>query len=471
MSNVDLNAKIPNNVDLGQDKRLLRALEQWQPSYLDWWREMGPTDYNEKDVWLRTAVSVDAEGWAQIDYVKMPDYRWGIFLADAVSYRTIGYGDVMGQLAWQVVPGEHRNTLRRLIVTQGDTEPASVEQQRLLGHKAPSLYDLRNLFQVNVEEGRHLWAMVYLLHSQFGRDGREEAEELLQRRSGNADKPRILGAFNAPVENWLDFFMFTMFTDRDGKYQLLALAESGFDPLSRTTRFMLTEEAHHMFVGETGVERIVQRTAELMKQDPNEDVRNQGGIPLDIVQKHLNLWFALSLDLFGGEISSNAASFFAAGLKGRYKEDSYAEHSALNEIYKMPVVKDGVVTDDEVPLRNAMNEVLRDAYVDDCQRGVDRWNKRLEEAGLPQRLRLPSKRFYRHIGLYADMPFDPEGRLLDRQEWERRRDDWLPAEADKAYVASLQKPVREPGQIANWLGKPARGIKGLPFEYEYVRLD
>ena len=165
----------------------------------------------------------------------------------------IGFGDFEGQPVWNEVPGEFRNWLRRIIVTQGDTEPASVEQQRLLGHTAPSLYDLRNLFQVNVEEGRHLWAMVYLLHRFFGRDGREEAEELLQRRSGNPDKPRILGAFNQPVENWLDFFMFTMFTDRDGKYQLLALSESGFDPLARTTKFMLTEEAHHMFVGETGV--------------------------------------------------------------------------------------------------------------------------------------------------------------------------------------------------------------------------
>ena len=154
---------------------------------------------------------------------------------------------------WQEVPGEHRNTLRRLIVTQGDTEPASVEQQRLLGHSCPSVYDLRNLFQVNVEEGRHLWAMVYLLQSYFGRDGREEAEALLERRSGDADKPRILGAFNEPCTDWLSFFMFTFFTDRDGKFQLLALAESAFDPLSRTTRFMLTEEAHHMFVGETGV--------------------------------------------------------------------------------------------------------------------------------------------------------------------------------------------------------------------------
>ncbi len=471
MSCIDLTSKIPNNVGLSDDKRLLRALEAWQPNYIGWWKEMGPEGYQEKDVWLRTAVSVDADGWANFDYVKMPDYRWGIFLADPVAGRSIGFGDAMGEAAWQVVPGEHRNTLRRLIVTQGDTEPASVEQQRLLGDSAPSLYDLRNLFQVNVEEGRHLWAMVYLLHSHFGRDGREEAEELLQRRSGNPDKPRILGAFNAPVDNWLDFFMFTMFTDRDGKYQLLALAESGFDPLARTTRFMLTEEAHHMFVGETGVERIVQRSCELMKQDPNQDARAQGGIPLDMVQRYLNLWFALSLDLFGGEISSNAASYFAAGLKGRANEDKCAEHTGLNQAYRMVVPKDGRVSEEEIPLRNAMNEVLRDAYVDDCQRGVDRWNKRISEAGLSYRLRLPSKRFYRHIGLYAEMPFDMDGRLLAKADWEQRSGEWLPTAEDRGYVATLQKPVSTAGQIANWLAKPARGIKGLPFEYEYVRLD
>jgi benzoyl-CoA 2,3-dioxygenase component B len=372
---------------------------------------------------------------------------------------------------WTVVPGEHRNTLRRLIVTQGDTEPASVEQQRMLGHSAPSLYDLRNLFQVNVEEGRHLWAMVYLLHSYFGRDGREEAEELLLRRSGTPDKPRILGAFNEPIDNWLDFFMFTMFTDRDGKFQLLALAESGFEPLARTTRFMLTEEAHHMFVGESGVERVVERTAELMKLDPNGDARAQGGIDLGTVQKFLNLWFALSLDLFGGEISSNAASYFAAGLKGRAKEESFEDHRALDRWYRMSTVKDGVVAEEDVPLRNAMNEVLRDAYVEDCARGVERWNKRLAEAGLSERLRLPSKRFYRHIGIYAEMPFDPDGRLLARTDWESRKGEWLPTEADRAFVRSLMKPVREPGRIAQWLGRPARGIKGLPFEYEYVRLD
>src|SRR5437773_8667677 len=272
---------------------------------------MGPESFQAADVYLRTAISVDSAGWANFDFVRMPEYRWGIFLAAPEPDRRIGFGDRMGQPDRQEVPGEYRAMLRRLIVVQGDTEPASVEQQRLLGATAPSLYDLRNLFQVNVEEGRHLWAMVYLLHTYFGRDGREEAEELLARRSGDRDRPRILGAFNEPTSHWLSFFMFTMFTDRDGKYQLSALSESGFDPLARTCRFMLTEEAHHMFVGETGVGRVVKRAAELMKQDPNGDVRRHGGLDLPTIQKYLNLWFTLSLDLFGGEISSNAADAYA----------------------------------------------------------------------------------------------------------------------------------------------------------------
>ena len=271
MSSVN-NDRIPNNVHLGDDKRLQRALEAWQPSFISWWNDMGPFGFQKDDIYLRTATSVTSDGWAHFDYVKMPEYRWGIFLGDPVADRKIGFGDNMGQPVWQQVPGEHRNALRRLIVTQGDTEPASVEQQRMLGHSCPSVYDLRNLFQVNVEEGRHLWAMVYLLQSYFGRDGREEADALLERRSGDPDKPRILGAFNEPCTDWLSFFMFTFFTDRDGKYQLLALSESAFDPLSRTTRFMLTEEAHHMFVGESGISRVVQRTCAAMNELKTDDV-------------------------------------------------------------------------------------------------------------------------------------------------------------------------------------------------------
>src|SRR5439155_1548126 len=229
--------------------------------------------------------SVDASGWAHFDYVRMPEYRWGIFLAEPVPERRIGFGNDCGKPVWQEVPGEHRNTLRRLIVTQGDTEPASVEQQRRLGATCPSLYDLRNLFQVNVEEGRHLWAMAYLLHTYFGRDGREEARALLERRSGNPDKPRILGAFNQPIDDWLSFF--------------------------------------------------------------------------------------------GSEVSTNAAQFFGAGLKGRPREEErYQDHLALEGSYEMNVYEGGQLVPKPIALRSAMNEVLRDAYVEDCQKALGRWNKR-----------------------------------------------------------------------------------------------
>jgi benzoyl-CoA 2,3-dioxygenase component B len=466
---VNLYDTIPNNVNLSEDPRLKRALEKWLPDFKSWWLEMGPDGFQADDVYLRTAISVDPKGWAHFDHVEMPDYRWGIFLAEPVADRTIGFGDHMGQPAWTEVPGEYRGMLRRLIVTQGDTEPASVEQQRQLGKTCPSLYDMRNLFQVNVEEGRHLWAMVYLLHGFFGRDGREEAEALLQRRSGNPDKPRILGAFNEPIRNWLDFYMFTTFTDRDGKYQLLALAESGFDPLSRTTRFMLTEEAHHMFVGETGVGRVVERACQLMREAPGEDVRKAGGVDLDTIQKHLNFWFSVSVDLFGGERSSNAADYFASGLKGRHREDSYEDHLAMEGVYTMELVEDGRLVKQEVPLRNAMNEILRDAYIEDCERSVERWNRILEKHQMDYRFRLPHRRFHRAIGAYGGARFDPQGRMIGEEEWTRQKSDWVPTDADKEYIQSLMHPVTERGKIAGWIAPPAKGINGKPFDFEYVR--
>ena len=394
---INYSEKIPNNVDLANDRNLQRALEHWQPRFLDWWREQGPNDSASDDVYLRTAVGVDSQGWASYGYVKMPDYRWGIFLADPYPDRTVGFGDHFGEAVWQQVPGELRSQFRRIIVTQGDTEPASVEQQHLLGLTCPSLYDLRNLFQVNVEEGRHLWAMVYLLHAYFGRDGREEAEELLGRHSGDADNPRILGTFNEPISDWLSFFMFTYFTDRDGKFQLKSLAESAFDPLARTCRFMLTEEAHHMFVGETGVGRIVKRTIEVMKElgtDEPAAVRAHGAIDLQTIQRYLNFWFTSSLDLFGSEVSSNSASSFANGIKGRPDESQYDDHVCADSTHDLET-PDGI---ESVRLRNAMNEVMRSSYVKDCEIGIKRWNMQIKRAGYENPLRLPSARFRRSIG-------------------------------------------------------------------------
>jgi benzoyl-CoA 2,3-dioxygenase component B len=469
MTFVDLDAQIPNNVGLADDRRLQRALEGWLPRYLEWWRELGPADHQDDDVFLRTAISVGQDGWANFDYVRMPDYRWGIFLADAEPDRRIAFGDDRGEPVWQEVPGEYRADLRRLLVVQGDTEPASVEQQRYLCRTAPSLYDMRNLFQVNVEEGRHLWAMVYLLHRYFGRDGRDEADELLERHSGDVDNPRILGAFNEPTPDWLSFFFFTYFTDRDGKFQLASLRESAFDPLSRTCEFMLKEEAHHMFVGATGIGRVVQRTVALMKEHDTEDVRPFGGIDVATLQRYLNFHYSVSLDLFGAETSSNAANYFASGMKGRFQEERRDDDHQLHDATRtVPAIVDDTVGAREVPAISALNETLRDDYIVDCAKGLDRWNRALAPVGAE--LRLPHEGFNRRVGAFGSVHVRPDGRIVDEDEWSADVGSWLPTPDDEAFVHSLMRPVTEPGQMAGWIAPPANGLHGKALDFEYVRV-
>ena len=475
--NVNYDTLIPNNVDLSSDRRVLKALEKWHPGYINWWQDMGPEGFQKSLVYLRTAVSVDPKGWAKFDYVKMPDYRWGVLLAPQVEDRRIPCGDHYGEPAWQEIPGEHRAMLRRLIVIQGDTEPASVEQQRYLGKTAPSLYDMRNLFQVNVEEGRHLWAMVYLLQKYFGKDGREEADDLLRRQSGSVEAPRMLGAFNEETPDWLSFFMFTYFTDRDGKMQLEALAQSGFDPLSRTCRFMLTEEAHHMFVGETGVGRVIQRTCEAMKEagidDPTDidRVRALGVVDLPTVQKKLNLHYSLSLDLFGSEVSTNAANAFTAGIKGRFQETKIDDdHKLHNDIYPVLKLVDGRPQLVDEPALSAINMRLRDDYTKDAAGGVKRWNKMIEKAGVEFELALPHVAFHRQIGEFAGVEADPDGNIVGNDDWETIKGQWLPDKADGDFIASLMKPEWEPGKYANWIAPPKVGIDNKPGEFEYVQI-
>ena len=478
MSTIDYNQRIPNNVDLADNRRLLRALESWQPKYLQWWQEMGPVGFSGDDVYLRTATNTNIHRESDWGHVKLADYRWGIFLTDPEPDRRISHGDFKGEPVWQDVPGEFRNPLRRLIVIQGDTEPASVEQQRHLGLTCPSVYDLRNIFQVNVEEGRHLWAMVYLLDAHFGKDGREEAEALLTRHSGDPDAPRMLGAFNEPTPDWLSFFMFTFFTDRDGKYQLAALAESAFDPLARTVQFMLREEAHHMFIGTTGVERVVQRTCELMREPGTEDVRRWGGIDLDTIQRYLNLHYSVSLDLFGSERSSNAATYYTAALKGRFRETERGDdHRLVDATYPVlwptgdtSVPGGGWRTElrDE-PALQALNATLQDDYITDCRRGLTKWNSAITAAGIDFELRLPHRAFNRHVGAFADVHATPDGQLISAEEWARRSDEWLPSTSDREYLASLMSPVTEYGKMANWIAPPRAGINGQPIDWEYVR--
>ena len=475
--NVSYDTKIPNNVNLSSDRRVLKALEKWHPGYIDWWTKLIPQQFQDAKVYLRTAIGVETGGWAKFDYVKMPEYRWGILLAPQVEDRRIPCGEHSGELAWQEVPGEYRAMLRRLIVIQGDTEPGSVEQQRFLGLTAPSLYDMRNLFQVNVEEGRHLWAMVYLLQKYFGADGREEADMLLQRRSGSDEAPRMLGAFNEETPDWLSFFMFTYFTDRDGKMQLESLAQSGFDPLSRTCRFMLTEEAHHMFVGETGVGRTIQATVDAMTAagitDPYDTnrIRDLGVIDLPTIQKKLNLHYSLSLDLFGNEVSTNAANAFNAGIKGRYMEHRLDDdHQLQRDTYDVKMVSEDQIVTEQMPALNAINMRLRDDYVKDASGGLTRWNKIMKRKNVDFEFRLPHEGFNRNIGVFANVSVDPQGNIISPDSWEAQMAEWLPTKADGEFIQSLMKPCYEPGRYASWIAPPKVGINNQAGDFEYVKL-
>ena len=475
--NVSYDTKIPNNVNLSSDRRVLKALEKWHPGYIDWWTKLIPQQFQDAKVYLRTAIGVETGGWAKFDYVKMPEYRWGILLAPQVEDRRIPCGEHAGELAWQEVPGEYRAMLRRLIVIQGDTEPGSVEQQRFLGLTAPSLYDMRNLFQVNVEEGRHLWAMVYLLQKYFGADGREEADMLLQRSSGSDEAPRMLGAFNEETPDWLSFFMFTYFTDRDGKMQLESLAQSGFDPLSRTCRFMLTEEAHHMFVGETGVGRTIQATVDAMTAagitDPYDTnrIRDLGVIDLPTIQKKLNLHYSLSLDLFGNEGSTTAANAFNAGIKGRYMEHRLDDdHQLQRDTYDVKMVSEDQIVTEQMPALNAINMRLRDDYVKDASGGLTRWNKIMKRKNVDFEFRLPHEGFNRNIGVFANVSVDPQGNIISPDSWEVQMAEWLPTKADGEFIQSLMKPCYEPGRYASWIAPPKVGINNQAGDFEYVKL-
>jgi benzoyl-CoA 2,3-dioxygenase component B len=253
------------------------------------------------------------------------------------------------------------------------------------------------------------------------------------------------------------------------------LAESGFDPLARTTRFMLTEEAHHMFVGESGVARVIQRTCEVMRDhrvDDPAEVRALGVIDLETLQRYLNFHYSVTLDLFGADQSSNAATFYSTGLKGRFEETKINDdHVLKGDAYKILDVVDGKLVEKEVPALVALNERLRNDFIEDTLRGVGRWNRVIERHGLPFRLQLPHKAFNRRIGAFAGLRLSPDGRIISAAEWDADVRNWLPTEEDRAFVTSLMGRVIEPGKFANWIAPPATGIKGQPINFEYVRFN
>ena len=224
-----------------------------------------------------------------------------------------------------------------------------------------------------------------------------------------------------------------------------------------------------MFVGETGIGRVVTRTLEVMKELGTDDpakIRAHGAVDLPLLQKYLNFWCSSSLDLFGNEISSNSAANFANGLKGRPDESQYEDHVLRSSLFKLRTPQGA----EEVPMLNALNEIMRESYLKDCEIGLKRWNRAIERAGFDLRLTLPAPQFRRSIGAWAGQPADPSGRLIDKAAYDRQLSSWIPSDADRAFVHSLMQKVAEPGKMAGWVAPPDRGINNLPVEYEYVKL-
>jgi benzoyl-CoA 2,3-dioxygenase component B len=230
-----------------------------------------------------------------------------------------------------------------------------------------------------------------------------------------------------------------------------------------------------MFVGESGVSRVIQRTCQVMNQLKTDDpatLRAAGVIDLPTIQRYLNFHFSVTIDLFGADESSNAATFYSAGLKGRFEEGKRNDdHLLKGATYRVINVQDGQLVEKEVPMLNALNEVLRDDYIKDSIGGVERWNKVIEKAGIPFRLKTPHKAFHRSIGSLKDVRVSPDGHVISDHEWNARVEQWLPTDIDRAFVASLMGRVVEPGRFANWIAPPAVGINRQPIDFQYVRFN
>src|SRR6202011_1803683 len=230
---------------------------------------------------------------------------------------------------------------------------------------------------------------------------------------------------------------------------------------------------HHMFVGRNGIRRIIDRTAEAMLREKTDDpkrLRSLGVIDLPTIQRYLNFHSSVTVDLFGSDLSSNAATFYTTGLKGRFREDRLKDDHILQEAtYPILEVDTGQLGHRDAPALNALNERLRDDFVEDSIAGVEGWNVGLKKRGTDFRFTVPHKAFNRQIGPLAGLKISPEGRVVPPTVWEANVREWLPTAEDRAFVQSLMGRVVEPGKFANWIAPPSAGINGQPVECEYVR--
>lgn len=321
-------------------------------------------------------------------------------LFGSIETEEIQFGHYKGRRKWenlrQIPTQQMRDALMNMIVYQGDTEFASVEQQRYLFETAPTDWDRRAITRVMIEEMRHGWQMCALLIEHFGYSGKVEAQKMLERRA--FENKRLLGAFNVDVDNWMDFFTYTDFVDRDGKFQLQMLKYSAFAPLGRSMSYMLREEAFHMGTGNDGIRRIVQA----------------GLVPAWLIQKYLNKWISSSYDLFGTDHSSSAHWAYVWGIKGRYDEPKNDTEADLDDL----------------------NDYNRQLYHDEVAGLIARFNGVLKP-GEPK-LYAPNIKFNRMIGRWANQKFHPQtGQPLEEKQYEQMVPEFLPTVEDRKLLLEI----------------------------------
>jgi benzoyl-CoA 2,3-dioxygenase component B len=360
----------------------LKTFDDWIDLFHDWQRK----------------IDLEVPGIAEFKF----EAKYGDLKTNEIEY-----GDYAGRPKWervsQIPHAPVKDALLNLVVYQGDTEFASVEQQRNLFKTAPSAYDLESATRIMAEEMRHGWQMCHVLMTHFGDSGRLEARKLLERRSWQHN--RLLGSFNEDVSHWVDFYVYTDFVDRDGKYQLNMLSTCAFAPLARSMGPMLKEEAFHIGTGQTGLGRIIRG----------------GQVRSPLLQKYLNKWIPTAYDLFGVNHSGSAQWFYVWGLKGRFDEHKWSEPAD----------------------RAALNEHSRALYHQEVVTLIDQLNRLVSED--QPKLYAPDPKFNRSIGTYKGETYSVTGEKQSAEEHAKHRTEVLPQAADEAKLAEIFK---DPSWIA-----------------------
>jgi benzoyl-CoA 2,3-dioxygenase component B len=406
MKGINTQIKI-KKVREGYNMSSVEIVEQYEPNFQAWVEQF--------EEW-QTRIGFDP-AW-------LGDYRFNIQFDWESAGDTIEFGDFEGMPKWdrrmQIPQQSVRDAIISMLSVQGDTEFGSVEQQWHLLDSAPTEYDRKSALRIMCEEQRHGWQMAYILCNYFGEHGIREAQKLLERNSSSnpirseSDRPRLLGSFNEPIRNWIDFFCFTHFIDRDGKYQLKMLSTSSFKPLAASMGPMLKEESFHLGTGANGLRRIVK----------------QGVVPISLLQKYINKWVSTGLDLFGVDESTSAQWAYVYGIKGRFDE-----------------------RESDIPAdRDHLNEASRNLYWEELRQEMVRINKGRPEG--QEELFIPSDKFNRGVGNYVDIKFTTTGEPFtgDNAAWKQYLYDNLPNDEDLPELDELFKQdwIQYREWKANW---------------------